>query len=308
MLTLAEAPAYFERYREIIPDFERFLEHLKEPLPLYFRLNDLKCPDPEIVLKGLARQGAKAEPVPQVPYFYRVEPRSFPLGNTEEYYLGYIYPMTLNSSLPVLALDPQPGEVILDLCAAPGSKTTQIAQLTRDQAVIVANDRRLDRLTALVANLKRLGIACALTTLYRGEEFPHGISFDKVLVDAPCSGEGRYRQGYEGELLYQKEGRTNLPAIQKGLLVRAFDLVRVGGIVVYSTCTINPDENELVVDYLLRKRQGRLLESDYPQPHHPGLTEWEGKILHPDLRKAARFFPHETDSVGFFVAKIERLL
>ena len=308
MVTLAEAPAYFSRYQEIIPDFEGFLAHLKRDLPLYFRLNTLKCRDPELVIKGLERQGAKVCPVPQIPHFYRVEPKNFPLGNTEEYYLGYIYPMTLNSALPVLALDPKPGEFILDLCAAPGSKTTLIAQATDDRAIIVANDRRLDRLTALVANLKRLGIACALTTVYRGEEFPHGVPFDKILVDAPCSGEGRYRQGYEGELLYQKEGHTNLPAIQKGLLIRAFDLVRPGGVVVYSTCTINPDENEMVVDYLLRKRQGRLLACKYPQPSHPGIIEWEGRVLHPDLEKAARFFPHETESVGFFIAKIERLI
>ncbi len=308
MLDLVKAPAYFARYRDIIPDFESFLRHLKTSLPLYFRLNDLKCPDPEIVLKGLTRQGAKVEPVSQLPNFYRVEPRNFPLGNTEEYYLGYIYPMTLNSALPVIALDPQPGELILDMCAAPGSKTTQIAQMTKDRAIIVANDRRLDRLTALVANLKRLGVACALTTLYRGEEFPFGLNFDKILVDAPCSGEGRYREGYEGELMYQKERRTNLPALQKGLLIRAFDLVRVGGVVVYSTCTINPDENECVVDYLLRKRQGRLIPCTYPQPHHEGVTEWEGRLLHPDLKHTARFFPHETNSVGFFVAKIERMI
>ncbi len=307
MLELAKAPDYFARYKDIIPRFEDFLEHLKRPLPLYFRLNELKCPREEIVLRGLERQGVKVEPVPNFPRFFRVEPRDFPLGNTEEYYLGYIYPMTLSSALPVIALAPEPGEYILDLCAAPGSKTTQIAQATGDRAVIVANDRRLDRLTALVANLKRLGVASALTTIYRGEVFPYGVPFDRVLVDAPCSGEGRYRQGYEGELLYQKEGHTNLPAIQKGLLVRAFDLVKVGGVVVYSTCTINPEENEMVVDYLLRKRQAEIIPCEYPLPHHPGVTEWEGRVFHPDLAKAARFYPHETESVGFFVAKIKRL-
>ncbi len=308
MVTLVEAPAYFSRYSEIIPNFDAFLNHLKESLPLYFRLNTLKCYNPELVIKGLEQQGTKVSAVSHLPGFFRVEPRNFPLGNTEEYYLGYIYPMTLNSALPVIALDPKPGEVILDLCAAPGSKTTLIAQETNDQAIIVANDRRLDRLTALVANLKRLGIACVLTTLYRGEEFPHGISFDKVLVDAPCSGEGRYRQGYEGQLLYQKEAYTNLPAIQKGLLIRAFDLVKPDGIVVYSTCTINPEENEMVVDYLLRKRQGKIVVCDYPQPHHPGVTEWAGHPLHPELKNTSRFFPHETESVGFFIAKIKRLV
>ncbi|WP_456369868.1 NOL1/NOP2/sun family putative RNA methylase [Thermodesulfatator atlanticus] len=307
MLSLNEARTYFERYQDLIPDFEGFLAHLKEPLPLYFRINELKCPRPQIVLDGLARQGVKAEPVPGFPGFYRAEPRDFPLGSTEEYYLGYIYPMTISSALPVFALEPEPGEYILDMCAAPGSKTTQIAQASQDRAIIVANDRRLDRLTALVANLKRLGVACVMTTLYRGEQFPFGVPFDKVLVDAPCSGEGRYRQGYEGELLYQKEGHTNLPAIQKGLLVRAFDLVKVGGVVVYSTCTFNPEENELVVDYLLRKRQAEVIPCDYPLPHHPGVTEWEGKILHPSLNYAARFYPHETNSVGFFVIKLRRL-
>ncbi|RUM87233.1 MAG: RsmB/NOP family class I SAM-dependent RNA methyltransferase [Thermodesulfatator sp.] len=300
------AEDYFARYREIIPDFEAFLQSLSEPLPLYFRLNTLKIRDPEPVISGLSRQGFQVEPVAEVPWFFRVEPREASLGNTEEYYLGLIYPMTLSSSLPVYALDPRPGELILDLCAAPGSKTTQIAQWTEDQAVIVANDRRLDRITALVANLRRLGVACAVTTVYRGEMYPLEVSFDKVLVDAPCSGEGRYRKGYEGELLYQKEGHTNLSGIQKGLLVRAFDLLKPGGILVYSTCTINPEENEAVVDYLLRKRQAELLDWEAPLPFHPGVTEWEGRPFHPDLTKAKRFYAHEIQGVGFFVAKLRR--
>ncbi|HFC98744.1 MAG TPA: RsmB/NOP family class I SAM-dependent RNA methyltransferase [Thermosulfurimonas dismutans] len=308
---MAETPEtadqYFERYREIIPDYPAFLEALSQPLPLYFRLNTLKVRDPSPVVEGLSRQGFRVEPVPRVPWFFRVEPREFSLGNTEEYYLGLIYPMTLSSSLPVYALEPRPGELILDLCAAPGSKTTQIAQHTEDQAVIVANDRRLDRITALVANLRRLGIACVITTVYRGEQYPLEVSFDKVLVDAPCSGEGRYRKGYEGELLFQKEGRTNLSGIQKGLIVRAYDLLKPGGILVYSTCTINPEENEAVVDYLLRKRQAELLDWEAPLPSHPGLTEWAGRPFHPHLVKAKRFYAHEIEAVGFFVAKLRRV-
>ncbi len=304
--TSSLAETYFERYREIIPSYEEFLRALSQPLPLYFRLNTLKLRDPERVIKGLGRQGFQVRPVETIPWFFQVEPREVSLGNTDEYYLGLIYPMTLSSALPVYALDPQPGELILDLCAAPGSKTTQIAQWTEDQAVIVANDKRLDRITALVANLRRLGVACVATTVYRGEQFPLGINFDKVLVDAPCSGEGRYRKGYEGELLFQKEGHTNLPAIQKGLIVRAYDLLKPGGILVYSTCTVNPEENEAVVDYLLRKRQAEVLAWDPPLPSHAGLTEWEGRPFHPDLTKARRFYAHEIQAVGFFVAKLRR--
>ncbi|OAQ19952.1 NOL1/NOP2/sun family putative RNA methylase [Thermosulfurimonas dismutans] len=300
------AEDYFSRYQDLIPNYESFLNALSEPLPLYFRLNTLKTQDPDRVVRGLARQGFEVTPVEAVPWFFRVEPRDISLGNTDEYYLGLIYPMTLSSSLPVYALDPRPGEIILDLCAAPGSKTTQIAQLTEDQAIVVANDKRLDRITALVANLRRLGVASVVTTVYRGEQFPLGTTFDKVLVDAPCSGEGRYRKGYEGELLFHKEGHTNLPAIQKGLIVRAYDLLRPGGILVYSTCTINPEENEAVVDYLLRKRQAEVLSWEAPLPSHPGLTEWEGKPFHPELVKAKRFYAHEIGAVGFFVVKLRR--
>ena len=303
---------YFGRYSQLIPNYETFLEYLKTPMPQYFRINTLKISHPEEIknlLNILKAKGANFEKVKEVPYFYRVlNNEEISLGNLEEYSLGLIHSMTLASSLPVIALDPQPGDLILDMCAAPGGKTGLIAMVTNDQAVIVSNDKRLDRLTALVSNIKRLGITCAITTRYRGEQFPFGIPFNKILVDAPCSGEGRYRIGLEGEILYQKgTGRANLPSIQKGLLVRAFDLVQPGGIIVYSTCTINPKENEEVVDYLLRKRQAEILDWESPLPYHEGLTEWEEKPYHPSLKFTKRFYTHEIQAVGFFVAKLKRL-
>jgi NOL1/NOP2/sun family putative RNA methylase len=306
---------YFSKYENLIPDYSRFIEALKEKMPQYFRLNTLKIPPEkkekiEALFKVLNKKGVCFEEVKEVPFFYRViNNEEVSLGNLEEYGLGLIHSMTLSSSLPVIALDPQPGEIILDMCAAPGGKTGLMAMITQDRAVIIANDKRIDRLTALVANLKRLGITCVITTRYRGEMFPMGIKYDKVLVDAPCSGEGRYRIGLEGEILYQKgPGKANIPSIQKGLLKRAFDLVKPGGIVVYSTCTINPKENEEVVDYLLRKRQAEILDWNPPLPWHPGLTEWEGKPYHPSLKLTKRFYTHEVNAVGFFVAKIRRLL
>ncbi|MBA2849667.1 RsmB/NOP family class I SAM-dependent RNA methyltransferase [Thermosulfuriphilus ammonigenes] len=297
----------FEAYRSFIPDFEAFSQSLLEPLPMYIRINRLKCLREERVINGLAQKGVHLRSVTEIPDFYEISPWGFPIGTTEEYYLGYIYPQTINSALPVLALNPQPGETILDLCAAPGSKTSYIAQRTEDRTLIVANDKRIDRLTALVSNLKRLGITGVVTTQYRGEMFPMGPPFDKVLVDAPCSGEGRYRITKEGEVLYRKETRTDLPAIQKGLLLRAFDLVKTGGIVVYSTCTFNPLENEAVVDYLLNRRPAEILKMDYPLPSHPGLKEFNGRVFDSRISHCARFYPHETHSVGFFIATIRRL-
>lgn len=302
---------YFSVYQNIIPDFEKFISHLKTPHQQYFRVNNLKVPPARVpdLLSILEKKGVIAERVIEVEGFYRViNNEEVSLGNIEEYGLGLIHSMTLSSALPVIALNPQPGELILDLCSAPGGKTALIAMVTEDRALIVANDKRIDRLTALSANLKRLGVASAIITHYRGEQFPFGIEFDKVLVDAPCSGEGRYRVGLEGELLYQKgSGRSNLPSIQKGLLVRAYDLVKSGGYIVYSTCTINPEENEAVVDYLLRKRAGVILDWTPPLPYQEGLTEWQGKPFHPDLKKTKRFYSHQTKAVGFYVALIQKV-
>ncbi|MFN4197274.1 MAG: NOL1/NOP2/sun family putative RNA methylase [Caldimicrobium sp.] len=303
--------SYFSRYQDIIPDFKDFLEYLKVPHQQYFCINNLKVELPiekEKLLNILQSKGIEIENVKEVPFFYRIKNNEeVSLGNLKEYSLGLIHSMTLSSTLPIFALEPKPNELILDLCAAPGGKTALMAMMTNDKAIIIANDKRIDRLTALSANLKRLGISSVIITRHRGEEFPLNLCPDKVLVDAPCSGEGRYKIGLEGKILYQKgSGRTNLPSIQKGLLLRAFDVVKSGGIIVYSTCTINPEENEAVVDYLLRKRQAEILDWNAPLPYEEGLTEWEGKKFHTDLKKTKRFYAHKIKAVGFFVAKIKK--
>ncbi len=301
---------YFSRYEKIIPDFEAFLEYLKVPHQQYFRINNLKVAqeEEEKLLESLKEQGILWERIEGVEKFYRViNNEEVSLGNIREYRYGLIHSMTLSSVLPVKALDPKPEELILDLCSAPGGKTALIAMVTEDRAIIVANDKRWDRLTALSYNLKRLGVSCAIVTRYRGEEFPLGIKFDKILVDAPCSGEGRYKVGLEGEILYQKgSGRGNLPSLQKGLIVRASDLLSPGGILVYSTCTINPEENEAVVDYLLRKRPAKILDWNPPLPWDNGLREWQDKSFHPDLVKTKRFYAHKTQAVGFYVALLKK--
>lgn len=304
---------YFNKYKEIIPNYEKFLSYLEIPMPQYFRINTLKIrtdKEKQELLKVLENKGISLKEVKEIPHFYRIiNDHEISIGNLEEYSLGLIHSLTLTSSLPVIALDPKQGELILDMCAAPGGKTGLIAMITEDKSIIVSNDKRLDRLTALVANIKRLGITCAITTRYRGEQFPFNIPFDKVLVDAPCTGEGRYRIGGKGEILYLKgSGRTNLPSIQKGLLIRAFDIVKSGGIIVYSTCTINPKENEEVIDYLLKKRQAEILDWESPLAFQEGLTEWEGKAYHPSLKLTKRYYTHEVEAVGFYVAKIKRVI
>lgn len=287
---------------DFIPDKPRLLESLKAPLPPYVRVNTLKASEQQII-ELLRGEGIEVWPVDGVPYFHRARWR-LGLGHSVAYRMGLFYPQALSSALPVLALGPKPNEIILDMCAAPGGKTTHMAQVTGDQAVIVANDRNLGRLTSLTSNIKRLGITSVIVTSISGEQFPPRPRFHRVLLDAPCSGEGKYRLDNDGNILFKAVGRTNLTAIQKGLIVRAFDTLLPGGCMVYSTCTLNPRENEEVISYLLRKRDARLIPWYPPLYSHPGLTGFKEQTYNKECRHARRFYPHEIDSVGFFVAKI----
>ncbi len=291
-----------EEYRGLIPEFHEFLEHLKKPLPVYFRINTLKTDlvEAKAFLKdeGVYYEETAIGEVVKV------------LGHDHQrpllsYFLGYIYPQAISSCLPVIALDPRPEETVLDLCAAPGGKATYISQRMQDRGFLVANDRKRGRITSLLSNVKRLGITNTLVTQGRGEHLLLPYSFHKILVDAPCSGQGKYRiDPNTGLVKHMVKGKTNLSAIQKALIKHAFDMLMPGGVLVYSTCTLNVEENEEVVEFLLKKRRASLAPLDLPVEYEPGITHFRGKRYHGQIRLAGRFYPHKIDSVGFFVAKI----
>ena len=297
-------PEPFAAYAGFIPDFQKFINHLSSPLPPYIRLNTLKASEQKIS-ERLRAEGVRLVKTP-VKWLFRAESSS-ELRSGPSYYLGLIYPQALSSALPVLALNVLPGQVVLDMCAAPGGKTTHIAQIMGDTGVILANDRKYGRLTGLMSNVKRLGITNTVISNCRGEFLSPAVRFDRVLIDAPCSGEGRYRIYADGILSHRRQGSTDLTAIQKGLLLKGFDLLKRGGILVYSTCTLNPRENEEVVNHLLKKRSARL-EAWKPHilPWHEGLRHYQGKDYNVQTAHCRRFYPHEIDSVGFFVAKIRK--
>ena len=293
--------AFLKNYSKLIPDFQEYLEHLKAPLPVYFRINTLKA-HPEQVKRFLKQEGIRFENTcfPDL-LLIKEQPPDRPLLS---YHLGYVYPQALSSCLPVKALSPEPGERVLDLCAAPGGKATHMAQVMKDKGMIVANDRKLGRLTALMANIKRMGITNTVVTQARGEHFSWDLRFDKILVDAPCSGIGKYRIDPQGRIQHMRHGKTDLPAIQKALITRGFDLLKTGGVLVYSTCTLNVEENESVVHYLLNKRKARLSEWNPPVEWSPGITEFKGKEYDSTIGLARRFYPHKIHSVGFFLARV----
>ncbi|NTV27692.1 MAG: RsmB/NOP family class I SAM-dependent RNA methyltransferase [Methanothrix sp.] len=290
---------HLERYRDIVPDFEAFRAVQCLPLCNSIRINTLKIKRAQL-LERLDGAGIGYQVFTWYPLGLKLDVVG--PGKTQENLLGYIHIQEELSMVPPIVLDPHPGEQILDLCASPGSKTTQISQMMNNRGLVIANEPSLGRVAPLRSNCERLGVLNVAVTRYDGRNFPRG-PFDRVLVDAPCSSEGRERKG-PGVLARSSSKKSlDLQALQIGLLKNALRLVKSGGVVVYSTCTYAPEENELVVQTCLDV--ARLEKISIPGLKEcPGITEWNGDPLDNDLMHCARYYPHLNDAGGFFVAKI----
>ncbi|MDI3269583.1 MAG: NOL1/NOP2/sun family putative RNA methylase, partial [Bacillota bacterium] len=298
----------FSRYREIVDDWGAFWDHLLKPQPKVIRVNRLKAPV-EQVKERLEAQGFRLEPYPFDPHIFRVVGEPFSAGLTLEHWLGFFYIQEAAAAIPVLALEPEEGQSLLDLAAAPGGKTTQMAEILQDSGLVVANEPQRERLAALLENLSRLGVTRAGVVRGDGRRFPQGFFFDGVLVDAPCSAEGNIRRDPAVKESPSPKGRRRLAILQKELLKKALSLVKEGGRVVYSTCTFAPEENEGVVDQVVREAKGAVAIEAWPEnlPGMPGITRWEGDAFLPELEHTRRLYPHHLDSGGMYVARLCRL-
>ena len=294
----------FERYRQIIPDYEGFLESLRNPLPVYIRVNTLKVAT-DLARRDMEKRGYALEPVEEIKEAFLLRGPETP-GSTLEFFLGYYHIQGLTSMLAARALDPQPGEMILDLCAAPGGKATYLAQLIQNRGLVVANDTKIERIRILRSHIDRLGATSLLVSRYDGQSFPTRIMFDRVLLDPPCSAEGTYRVGRYSRLNADPDVVRRLGGLQRKLLRRALDILRPGGTLVYSTCTYAPEENEEIINDIILSGEAELLPVHISFPHSSGLTSWGKKTFHADLIKAVRFYPNQVDSMGFFIAKLHK--
>jgi len=224
---------------------------------------------------------------------------------------GQIFIQNQASLLPVLALDPKPGEKILDMCAAPGGKSAHIAELTDGQAELWVNDNSRNRLFKLRSNFERLGVRYDKLTMYGIDRLPHVMSiesFDKVLLDAPCSGEGLIDINRAKDFEYWSLAQIKrLQQLQKKGVSAAWRLLKPGGTLVYSTCTIAPEENEAVINYLLTRNDDAELEpiNYLPTSRVPALSQWGNKDFTTDLSDCVRLAPSEYFE-AFFVAKITK--
>jgi NOL1/NOP2/sun family putative RNA methylase len=296
----------YARYQPIIPDYETFIEFLKRPLTPTFRFNTLKASAEETVYHlGKIRIQPLA--------FYRdgfsVLDR-ISLGNHFTHQLGLIYGQETASMVPVLVLDPKPGELVLDLCAAPGSKTTQIGQILDNRGLLVANEVNPKRRMGLLQNVKRCGLINEAVTGQRGEKIGRVLPdhFDRVLIDAPCSAEGTVRKSRAVLYHWGLKNIERMAWIQKGLIVSGFQALKPGGTMVYSTCTIAPEENEEVVDYLLQKYPDAEIQPiSLPDFRiRNGVREWEKRSFDERVRECGRILPQDNDTAPFFLARITK--
>ncbi len=299
----------FERYRPYVDDWAAFVEALARPLPTVVWVN-LRRARPAEVRRFLEEEGFAPEPLAWYPAAFRLPPDARP-AHTWVYKAGLLHIQEEVSLLPVVALDPQPGERVLDLCAAPGGKMALMAVRMATRGTVVANDVDFGRMRAVRHAVERLGLVNVSMIRHNGANLPRAVgAFDRVLVDAPCSCEGTARKNPEVLDLCGVDESLRHQGLQKALLRRAVQLCRPGGRVVYATCTFAPEENEAVVSAVLEEMgEAQLRVVPVTVPHlrvGEGFTEWYGRRFHPSLRHALRVWPHHNDTGGFFVAVLEK--
>src|SRR3989344_3360415 len=303
-------PKFIERYSKLT-DWEEFKKVSLSFLRRSIRVNTLK-----ISIKELKERLEKKWNLEQVPWcregFWiehgKKERRD--VGNLIEHSLGYFYLQEAASMIPPIVLEPKPDDIVLDVAASPGSKTTQIAQYMQNKGILIANDYTYERMKPLSINLQRCGVSNAIITLMEGQWFKKsGIEFDRILVDAPCSGTGTIRKSLKTIGIWNPDMVRRLAITQRQLIETAFNLLKENGTMVYSTCSLEPEENEAVVDFLINKygnAEIEPIELKNIKKSSP-ILNFEDKEYNKNIKNCLRIWPQDNDTEGFFVTKIKKV-
>jgi tRNA (cytosine49-C5)-methyltransferase len=289
---------FIERYSKLT-DFEKFKEYSTKKQDKSIRINTLKVKVSDFKLVGF-----KLKQIPWCKEGFWISGERTDLGNLAEHGLGYFYIQEASSMVPCLILDPKKEEYVLDIAAAPGSKTTQMGAMMENKGLIIANEISYKRVKALNANLQRCGVSNAVVTLMDGKNF-RNYRFDKILLDAPCSGTGTIRKSPNTIIEWSPRIIRKLVNTQKKLIKNAFENLNIGGVLVYSTCSVEPEENEGVVSYLLNNFPNASLEDiKLNIKSSSPILEFEGYKYNKEVKKCLRIWPQDNCTDGFFVAKI----
>jgi NOL1/NOP2/sun family putative RNA methylase len=270
-----------------------------ETTPLAIRVNPLKITDAELI-ETLSEQGVQLEKIPYLDHGYRVLYSPFSLGASIEYLLGMYSLQETASQYPVQVLKPTSSDKVLDMASAPGGKTTQAAAYMQNKGIIVAIDINRDRLYATENNVERCGITNTSIHHVDALALPDKPGFTKILLDTPCS--GNYVTDPHWFSKRTEQDIEHNAELQKKLLIKAINLIEAGGTLVYSTCSLEPEENELNINWLLENYNVELEEMD--GPGSPALTEINGFKLDGSVIRCRRFWPDQTGTQGFFLAKV----
>lgn len=307
------SPFLAEKLFSLFPPQEAlaFFDANETPRPMVIRTNTLRTHRRDLA-HALINRGVTLEPVGKWSKVgLQVFESQVPLGATPEYLAGHYILQAASSFLPVMALAPQEHERVLDMAAAPGGKTTHLAALMRNTGCIFSNDASKDRAKGLIGNIHRLGVKNTIVCNYSALEFPKVMGgFDRVLLDAPCTGTGVIAKDASVKTNKTEADFLRVPHLQKQLLLAAIDSVdhasKTGGYVVYSTCSVTVEENEQVVQYALNKRPNVKLVPTGLVFGKEGFTKYQSKRFHPNMKETRRYYPHAYNVDGFFVAKFKK--
>ena len=294
-----------ESYRTFIDDWNAFQEAIRRPEPTTLRTNTLRISRDDLA-RRLEDQGFTVLPVPHQPAFLHVSDGPGPVSDTLEHWAGLFYIQQRVTGLAAPLLAPRPGDRVLDLCSAPGGKTTHLAELMGGTGAVVAADVNETRIRALLGNIYRLGHTNVMTVAGDARSFPLGATFDRVMVDVPCSAEGTLRKRGGKIPGHSRKWARQVTRAQEKILRRAVGLTRPGGTLLYVTCTFGPHENEGVLTRVLADTELEVEALDLALPHAPGLTAYGEERFDPRLERAARFYPHHLDSGGLFICRLRR--
>ena len=297
-----------ERYLDFLSleDTINLLDANEKQLKPTLRVNTLKI-KPDKLKKILEEKGFELHLIDEIPYAFEIFNDNGNLGHLHEYLYGYYYLQNKASMYPPIILNPSFNETVIDMCAAPGGKSTHLSQIMNNKGRLILIEKNLKRIPALQVNIRRMGVLNAIIINTDASNILDlGLKADKILLDAPCTGEGLIRQDPSRKQSKKLKDLKIMSEIQKDLLRVGLKSLKKGGTLLYSTCSIAPEENELVINKILKEMNDISIKKISKKFGTPGITKIKNNDLDDSLKHSQRIYPHLHDTIGFFLCLLEK--